>query len=167
MELSVKAAATQVSEEDKKRALDLKARGNQHFAKFKWELAKSCYTEAIAADPTDATFYCNGSACCMQQRDFDEALLDSVICRCLKPDWPKSCYRMAAARLALQRYEDAALSAWEGLRLDEDNDELKRLLQKFVKEGHKVQENMADPSTATTTMIMIIIVTIMTSRQTD
>ncbi|CAM9696902.1 unnamed protein product, partial [Laminaria digitata] len=35
------------------------------------------------------------------------------VCRRLKPDWPKACYRMAVARLALGRHEDAALAAWE------------------------------------------------------
>ena len=39
--------------------------------------------------------------------------LISQVCRRLKPDWQKACYRMAVARLALGRYEDAALAAWE------------------------------------------------------
>lgn len=40
-------------------------------------------------------------------------LLPSQVCRRLKPDWQKACYRMAVARLALGRFEDAALAAWE------------------------------------------------------
>lgn len=140
-ELGAQAAAAHVTHEDKKRAMEFKVQGNQYFSKQKWELARACYTNAINADPTDATFYSNRSACWMQQREYyNEALQDAVICRLLKPDWPKACYRMAAARLALHRYEDAALSAWEGLRLDEDNEELKRLLQKCVKLGRKVHQ---------------------------
>jgi hypothetical protein len=40
--------------------------------------------------------------------------------------------RMAVARLELGRYEDAAVAAWEGMQLDENNQELK-VLQKCVK----------------------------------
>lgn len=146
-ELGAKAAAAHVTEEDKKRATDLKLQGNQHYSNNKWELAIQCYTEAIDADPTDATFYSNRAACWMQIKKYNEALQDAVICRLLKPEWTKACYRMAAARLALHRYEDAALAAWEGLRLDEDNDELKRMLQKCVKEGRKDHQKTAPKDT--------------------
>lgn len=52
-----------------------------------------------------------GVSCCAQ------------VCRRLKPDWPKACYRMAVARLALGRFEDAALAAWE---VSEDKTERQR-----------------------------------------
>ena len=57
--------------------------------------------------------------------------------RTLKPDWTKACFRMAVARMALERYEDAAVSAWEGLQKDDSNSELKDLLQKCVRRGRK------------------------------
>jgi hypothetical protein len=44
---------------------------------------------------------------------------------------------MAVARLHLERYEDAALAAWEGLQHYQENDELKSLLQKCVKNGRQ------------------------------
>jgi cytochrome c-type biogenesis protein CcmH/NrfG len=44
---------------------------------------------------------------------------------------------MAMARFQQGRFEDAALSAWEGLQIDQDNDELKALLQKCVKRGRE------------------------------
>jgi len=71
----------------------------------------------------------------MALKQYDEALYDSVVCRVLKPDWTKGCFRLTVAWLALGRYEDAALSAWEGMQLDNDNEELKNLLQKSVKLG--------------------------------
>ena len=98
-------------------------------------MAIDSYTKAINEDSTDSTFC---SACYMRIEDYDAALQDAVICRELKPDWPKACYRMAVARYALKRYKDAALSAWEGLKLDEENSELKQLLQKCIKQGRKV-----------------------------
>jgi len=139
-ELAAKIAATSVSDEDKQRAQDIKKEGNQYYVKKEWKSAIEFYTKAIDADPTDAAFYSNRSACYMQVNQFNEALQDAVICRQLRPEWPKGCFRMAVARLALKRYEDAALSAWEGLQQDQNNDELKRLLQKCVKHGRKVHQ---------------------------
>jgi ankyrin repeat protein len=139
-ELGAKAAAAQVTDESKKLALGIKQEGNQFFANKEWKMAIDSYTKAIEEDPTDATFYSNRSACYMHIEDYDAALQDAVICRQLKPDWPKACYRMAVARYSLKRYEDAALSAWEGLKLDEQNSELKQLLQKCVKKGRKVHQ---------------------------
>ncbi|CAN0463564.1 unnamed protein product [Ectocarpus sp. 8 AP-2014] len=71
----------------------------------------------------------------MSMKDYEKALVDAEVCRRLKPDWPKACYRMAVARLALGRFEDAALAAWEGVQLDNDNAQLKSLLQTCVEKG--------------------------------
>jgi ankyrin repeat protein len=125
------------SEEDVQKALELKAKGNGHFSKKEWEPAHDFYSQAIAANPKEATFYSNRSACCMSMHRPKEALQDAVFARALRPTWSKACYRMAVARLELERYEDAALSAWEGLQQDQDNDELKSLLQKCVKKGRQ------------------------------
>lgn len=134
---SIVATASEVSEESKKKAQELKTTGNCLFEKKEWEAAIGCYTEAISCDPTDATFYSNRSACYVNLNEPENALYDAVITRCLRPDWPKAAYRMAVARLDLGRYEDAALSAWEGLQQDQENEELKRLLQKCVKKGRQ------------------------------
>ena len=48
----------------------------------------------------------------------NQALNDAVVSRYLKPKWAKGCYRLSVARLAQDRYEDAAVSAWEGLQMD-------------------------------------------------
>jgi hypothetical protein len=48
---------------------------------------------------------------------------------------------MAVARLELKRYENAALAAWEGSQQDQENEELKRLLQKCVKKGRKEHQH--------------------------
>ncbi|GKY92225.1 glycerophosphocholine phosphodiesterase [Mayamaea pseudoterrestris] len=130
-------ADVSVTDDSKQQAVKLKADGNVHFAKKEFQQALECYTKAIEADPTDATFYSNRSACYIHLQDPTKALQDAVICRFLKPNWPKAAYRMAIARLELGRYEDAAVAAWEGLQQDEENDELKSLLQKCVKLGRK------------------------------
>lgn len=131
------ASAADVTDEQKLKAKEIKAQGNTHVGANEWEPAVTCYSEAIASDPTDATFYSNRSACYMHLFKPDLALADAVIARHLRPEWPKAAFRMSVARLELGRYEDAAVSAWEGMQLDEDNQELKALLQKCVKRGRK------------------------------
>lgn len=132
------AEAKEISEEDKAKALEFKAEGNQHYSKKEAEKAIELYSKAIELYPTEPTFYSNRSACYLMLNKPKDALFDAVMARSLKPKWPKACYRMAVARLALERYEDAALSAWEGLQEDQENDELKSLLQKCVKKGRQV-----------------------------
>ena len=90
-----------------------------------------------AINPSDATYYSNRSACFLQLDQLEPALKDATISRVLRPDWPKAAYRVAVARLALKRYEDAAVAAWEGLAQDPTNDELKSLLKKCVKKGRQ------------------------------
>ena len=129
-------------------AQDCKRQGNCHFAEKQYEEACAAYSQAIECDPTDATFYSNRSACHLLLHQPDPALQDAVMARVLKPDWPKAAYRLAAARLELERYEDAAVAAWEGLAQDPDNDELKSLLQKCVKRGQRQHRQAKSKSSA-------------------
>ena len=49
----------------------------------------------------------------------------------------KACYRLASARLALDMFDDAALAAFEGCKIESDNQELKKLLNKCVELGRQ------------------------------
>ena len=56
------------------------------------------------------------------------------------PGWPKACFRLAKARLALKMFEEAAVAAFEGCKLDDSNVDLKNLLRECValgKEDHQ------------------------------
>ena len=57
-----------VSKDDIQKALELKKKGNAHFATNKWEQAHVFYSQVIAMNPKEATFYSNRSACCMSLR---------------------------------------------------------------------------------------------------
>ena len=129
--------AGSVSEVAKRDAANFKTEGNSFFAKKEWQLAIGAYTNAINSNPADATFYSNRSAAYMSAEMFDNALYDATMTRYLRPEWAKGCYRMAIARLALEKFEDAAVSAFEGLQIDEKSEELKSLLQKCIKKGRK------------------------------
>ena len=126
-----------ISDEDMAKAGECKAKGNAHFGKKEWSEAIAAYSDAIKLNPTDETYYSNRSASYIHLKKHEEALHDAVICRHLKPKWMKGCYRLAVARLALDRYEDAAVSAWEGLNLEEGNPELEALVTKCIKKGRK------------------------------
>ncbi|CAM9474013.1 unnamed protein product, partial [Hapterophycus canaliculatus] len=123
------------SPEQREAAVAAKTRGNELLKAKDYAGAVAAYTEAIELDGSDAAFRSNRSAVYMSIKEYEKALVDAEVCRRLKPDWPKACYRMAVARLALGRFEDAALAAWEGVQLDNDNAQLKSLLQKCVEKG--------------------------------
>ena len=126
-----------ISEESKIMSLELKGQGNQHFLNKEWLQAINYYSQAIELDPSNETFYSNRSAAFLPLGEKEKALSDAMVCTVLKKDWAKGFYRLAMARMEVGRYEDAAVSAWDGLQLDQQNDELKRLLQKCVKRGRK------------------------------
>ncbi|GMH82092.1 hypothetical protein TrVE_jg12974 [Triparma verrucosa] len=132
--------AKSVTEADKEAAAAEKAKGNEFFKKKEWDAAIEHYTAAIKLYPGDETYYSNRAACYMSKKMPKEALIDAVFARNIKPEWSKACYRMAAARLQLGRFEDAAVAAWEGLKMDPSNDEMKALVQKCVKKGKAVHQ---------------------------
>jgi len=109
--------------------------GNDFFKVKKYPEALERYTAAICLKGDDATFWSNRSACYLALGDAPNALLDAEVCRRLRPDWTKGCYRLAAARMELGMFEDAAVAAFEGLKLDNNNLPLKLLTQEAVKRG--------------------------------
>jgi ankyrin repeat protein len=74
------------------------------------------------------------------------ALQDAIWTIALRPDWPKSWYRCAMARLQLERFEDAAMAAWQGLQLDQSNHELQTLLRTCVERGRQQQQQQKEGS---------------------
>lgn len=127
----------EASAANQEKAMAFKKRGNTAYAQKDYQEAVQWYTQALDLDPTEATLYSNRSACHVSLGQTEEALTDAVCCVALKPDWTKAHYRLAVARLGVHRYEDAAVAAWEGLALDNTNDELKSLVQKCVRLGRK------------------------------
>jgi ankyrin repeat protein len=153
LEIVQQLAGLSISDDDTRQSLELKRQGNEYFEKKEWQAALDFYTKAIALNPTDASLYSNRSACYMELELYQEALKDAVVARYIRPDWSKACYRMAVARMALGRYEDAAVSAFEALNYDEDNEEIKQLLREAVTKGqieYHAQQNTTnqnkDPS---------------------
>ena len=101
------------------------------------ELAIKESSSAIETYPLDAGFYSDRSACHKSIKKFEAAIDDALPAKHLRPDWSKPHFRLAVCLLEMQKFEDATCSAWEGLELDQKNNELKALLQKCVKLGKK------------------------------
>lgn len=112
-----------------------KTKANQFYMEKNFSAAISAYNEAIKLNGQSATLWSNRSACYLTMGDATNACHDAEICRRLDTKWVKGCYRLAMARIALGLFEDAAVAAFEGCKLDESNTELKKTLQLAVKLG--------------------------------
>lgn len=135
------------------RSKEFKDKGNRCYALDKdYAKAIDFYTQAIQLDGSNNTLWGNRSACYLALNNAiincpvgDSevvavpsnilALRDAEICRSLDPKWIKGCYRLAMARLANNLFEDAAVAAFDGVTLDNNNADLKALLAKAVKLG--------------------------------
>lgn len=126
-----------ITPERKEQGATMKAEGNVHFGKKEWSDAINAYSKAIEYNPCDATYYSNRSACYLELKQYEKALEDGYSSRFLKMDWSKACFRISKAKQALEDYEDAAVWAWNGVTLDDTNDELKSLMQKCINLGKK------------------------------
>lgn len=155
------------SEEEANKAKTLKDEGNVLYIAKDYTNAILKYTDAILIDGSDATFFSNRSACWLELGKLDmlkeatrssdkpvetqvgaaeeddmnmnikRALADAEQCRRMRPDWEKACFRLASARLAAGLYEDAAVAAYEGLKIDDQNNSLKKLLKESVAKGRE------------------------------
>ena len=122
--------------------------GNGHYLKREYARAVDEYSQAIRLCGNNKMLWSNRSACYLVMDDPANALLDAEICRRLDANWPKGCFRLAQARLALGLYEDAAVAAFEGCKLDEANAELKKILQTAVKMGQEEHARRNNPSSS-------------------
>ncbi|KAJ1691825.1 hypothetical protein LUZ63_015980 [Rhynchospora breviuscula] len=113
-----------------KNLADLKVKGADSFKKKEYQAAICFYTEAILLDSMigsgDATLFSNRSLCFHQMGEGDMAMMDALIAQRVKPDWPKAHYRLGAAFMLLDDYDEASGAFEEGLRLDPANIEMKK-----------------------------------------
>uniref|UniRef100_A0A6M2F919 Serine/threonine-protein kinase BSK1-like TPR repeats domain-containing protein n=1 Tax=Populus davidiana TaxID=266767 RepID=A0A6M2F919_9ROSI len=127
----------EVSPEAKERAAEAKLRGDDAFRRKEYLTAVNDYTQAIDLDPTNATVLSNRSLSWMRLGQPDQALADARACKELTPDWSKAWYREGSALRLLQRFEEAANSFYEGVRLDPENKELVKSFREAVDAGRK------------------------------
>ncbi|KNA13488.1 hypothetical protein SOVF_116460 [Spinacia oleracea] len=130
----------EVTPEAKQKAAEAKSQGHDAFKRKDYTLAIDGYTQAIDLDPTDATLYSNRSLCWFLVGQAEQALADGKICRSLRPNWAKACYREGAALRLLERFEEAANAFYEGVQLDPESRELVTAFREAVDAGRKFHE---------------------------
>lgn len=137
----------EVSVDDEALADSWKKKGNEHFARKEYEEAFNMYSKALEHNDRNHLVWSNRSACALHiatslttpsqaenKKNLHEvAIHDAIMCRKIAPDWAKGAFRLASARFAFGMYEDAAVAAFEGCKLDDDNIELKKILSESVR----------------------------------
>ncbi|KAJ1455214.1 hypothetical protein M885DRAFT_464465 [Pelagophyceae sp. CCMP2097] len=92
-----------------------KDRGNAALAAKDYDAAIAAYTEAIALDPTQHTYFSNRSAANLSKGDAAAAQADAEQCISLAPTWPKGYGRKGSALHAQKKWIEAEKAYSEGL----------------------------------------------------
>jgi stress-induced-phosphoprotein 1 len=113
-------------------SLQEKEKGNEFFKKNLYPEAVKAYTEAIKRNPTDHTLYSNRAGAYAKLGEFPLAVKDADECIALKPDFVKAYIRKGNAHYFMKDYHKSLEAYEKGLKLDENNAELKEGLKKTM-----------------------------------
>jgi len=103
-----------------------KKEGNKFFTCKNHREAIVKYTEAIALDPTDVTFFSNRSAAYAALEMWDEAAEDGRSCIKVNKNFIKGYFRLAVALRSAGKYKEAVDNIKMGLAVDPGNADLKK-----------------------------------------
>jgi stress-induced-phosphoprotein 1 len=104
-----------------------KNEGNTFFKNKNYREAIAKYTEAIAADNTDVTFFSNRSACYAALNEWQLAAEDGKSCIVTDRNFVKGYFRLGLALQNLQDFEGASDAVKRGLGIESTNADLKRM----------------------------------------
>ncbi|KAH7469160.1 Hsp70-Hsp90 organizing protein 2 [Phytophthora ramorum] len=141
-----KADQEQESVEDQVAAL--KAKGNDAFARRRFQAAVQYYSQAIKLDPTAHILYGNRAAANHRLKKYNLALEDSDVAVSLHEPWVKGHYRRACALAALEEYEEAAEAYERAMELSPTDEKLGEKAKQMREKAHakatgKQQESAA------------------------
>lgn len=120
---------------DKAAAEKTKRAGNEAFVAGKFDEAEARYTESLEQDGSCAKTWANRAAARLKLKKFSQARDDARASRTLDPLFIKAWYREGEAALEMEEYEDSALAFFEGLQVDGDNPDLKRMFDEAISRG--------------------------------
>lgn len=127
-----------VTEEFAKRSIELASMGNQLAASGQYEMAVSCFTDAIKYNPKEFKLFGNRSLCYERLEQYENALRDADLALSMQPKWIKGLFRKGKALCGLKRYRDASLIYKDVLKLEsasaEAAQELKRAQTLYLME---------------------------------
>ncbi|KAJ6574632.1 hypothetical protein B0H19DRAFT_1254311 [Mycena capillaripes] len=118
-----------ISAEDKAKAEKLKQSGNTLMSSKQYDKAIESYTQAIAADPTNAIYYSNRAAAYSSKGDHLSAVNDAEHAITIDPKFVKAYHRLGHAQYSLADFKAAADAFERGLKLDPNNAGLKSGLE--------------------------------------
>jgi len=109
--------------------------GNESFVAGNYEQAEKKYTESLEKDGSCAKTWANRAAARLKLKKYADARDDARASRTLDPLFVKAWYREGEAALELEEYEDSALAFFEGLQIDGDNADCKRMFDEAIARG--------------------------------
>ncbi|XP_060626325.2 E3 ubiquitin-protein ligase TTC3 [Anolis sagrei] len=130
----LEAYESQYCENCVKKSEIMKKRGNEAFAKEKFDVAVNAYTKAIELWPENHLLYGNRALCFIRTGQYMRALCDGKRSIILKPSWPKGHYRFCDALSLLGENAKALQANEKGQELCKDSPEgIKDLTQQHEK----------------------------------
>ncbi|XP_070606507.1 E3 ubiquitin-protein ligase TTC3 isoform X2 [Erythrolamprus reginae] len=120
---------------------NMKKRGNEAFAKDKFESAVAFYTRAIELWPENYFLYGNRALCFLRIGQYQNALCDGKRAIILQPSWPKGHYRFCDALSFLGEHRKALKANEKGQDLCRENPEgMKSLIEQHEKLKKQMEE---------------------------
>jgi stress-induced-phosphoprotein 1 len=104
-----------------------KNEGNNFFKAKNYREAIAKYTEAIALDGTDVTFFSNRSACYAALEDWENAAEDGRQCIMVDNKFVKGYFRYALGLQNMNNFDGALDAVKRGLGIDSTNADLKKM----------------------------------------
>ena len=92
-------------------------------------------TASLEKDGSCAKTWANRAAARLKLKKYADARDDARASRTLDPRFLKAWYREGEAALELEQYEDSALAFFEGLQIDGDNADCKRMFDEAIARG--------------------------------
>lgn len=120
-------------------------KGNEFFKQQQYPEAIKHYTEALRRNPKDARVYSNRAACYTKLGALPEGLKDANKCIELDPLFTKGYSRKGAVQFFMKEYDKALETYQEGLKLDENNQELLEGVRRCVGQINKTNRGDISP----------------------
>jgi len=135
-------------DKNKQKAVEFKNQGNTAYQNKKYKDAVDLYSKAIKLDATDATYYSNRCAAYINLLKYSDALADAEKCIKLKSDWSKGHYLKGCVLVEQKKYEEAAVSLKEALRLDASSADIQAKIEEVNAKLPKPKAPTPAPSKA-------------------
>ncbi|KAJ2058885.1 Small glutamine-rich tetratricopeptide repeat-containing protein 2 [Coemansia sp. S146] len=117
------------SDDDRKRADELKAKGNSLVVARDYKGAIDAYTRAIDLVNDNAVYFGNRAAAYSQNGDYQEAVNDAKHALDIDPSYTKGYSRLGLAYFGMGNYEDAKAAYEKGLELDPTSQAMRSALE--------------------------------------